>query len=107
MKKTIQPGVLYTESVDNEIIVKVKTASGDGDCTPFTFWIRPYITITIPDNLDTNLVKSIIIYSTRINPIWDSEKLNRLNAGITIGNNMIHKYWADNRLPEQPINFVK
>lgn len=107
LKKTIQPGVLYTESVDNEIIVKVKTASGDGDCTPFTFWIRPYITITIPDNLDTNLVKSIIIYSTRINPIWDSEKLNRLNAGITIGNNMIHKYWADNRLPEQPFYFVK
>lgn len=107
IEKTIQRGVLYTETADNETVVKVKTEDGSGDCTPFTFWIRPYITISIPQNLNPRLIMGVNIYSTRINPIWDSEKLNRLNPGMTIGKALIHRYWADNRLPEQPFYFVK
>ena len=74
-------------------------------CTAATFWIRPYISISIPDGIDSDLLDSVVIYSTRINPIFDAEKLKDLNAPVNIPN--AYDYYADNRLPEQPFYFVK
>lgn len=74
-------------------------------CTAATFWIRPYITISIPNGIDSELIESVVIFSTRINPIFDAEKLKDLNAPVNIPN--AYDYYADNRLPEQPFYFVK
>jgi hypothetical protein len=111
-EKTMQPGVLYTKKAGDDKLVYIKTVHTSGDCTPFTFWIRPYITLTIPRNLNTRLVESVVIYSTRINPTWDSEKLNDLrvfDSGIEsrVPELRVPDFWADNRLPEQPFYFVK
>lgn len=39
-----------------------------------TFYIQPRISVRIPEGIDTRIVKSIVIYSTRIVPIYDFEK---------------------------------
>lgn len=98
---------LYTREIDNEKVVMLNGGTGNAGCTPFSFWIRPYITLTIPKNLNTLLITSVNIYSTRINPIWNSEKFNQLNVPVQLGGSLIPDYWADNRLPEQPFYFVK
>lgn len=69
--------------------------------------IRPYITLTIPTNLDSTLITGINIYSTRINPIWDAAKLMSIPVNNAVSIADLSKYWADNRLPEQPFYFVK
>jgi hypothetical protein len=74
-------------------------------CTTATFWIKPYISISIPKWIDSELIKSVVIYSTRINPIWDAEKLKDLNAPVTLHD--ASQFLADNRLPEQPFYFVE
>ena len=80
--------------------------------TAATFWIRPYITISIPNGIDSELIESVVIFSTRINPIWDAEKLNSIHVTYTpstpyIGITDPYRYLANNRLPEQPFYFVK
>ena len=79
-ENTMQLGVLYTKTADNDKLVYIKTVHTSGDLTPWSFQIRPYITISIPRNLDTQLIEDVVIYSTRINPIWDSGKLNDLRV---------------------------
>lgn len=111
-ENTMQLGVLYTKTADNDKLVYIKTVHTSGDLTPWSFQIRPYITISIPRNLDTQLIEDVVIYSTRINPIWDSGKLNDLrvyDGGVenSVPNLRIPGFWADNRLPEQPFYFVK
>ena len=73
------------------------------------FYICPYITISIPDDVDSDLIESVVIYSTRINPIWDTEKLKYLNAVDSYESTISDttKYLADNQLPDQPFYFVK
>lgn len=104
----------YTTKEDGDEILKLKADGGSGDAdapSVFAFMIRPHITITIPRNLDARLITGINIYSTRINPIWDSEKLKTLKITTETDHqnfkDTIPDYWADNCLPEQPFYFVK
>lgn len=98
----------FTATENGENILKIKSVPNSGYAnTPHTFWIRPYITITIPKTTNTNLIKSVNIYSTRINPIWDSEKLKQINENQYLPSIMMPEFWADNKLPEQPFYFVK
>lgn len=92
----------------------IKADGGEGNVdapSVFAFMIRPYITITIPRNLNTRLITGVNIYSTRINSIWDSEKLKTIEIATEAASqnfkDNISDYWADNRLPEQPFYFVK
>lgn len=48
---------------------KLKMSSGSN-----TFYIQPKVTITIPKGIDTRIVQSVVICSTRIVPIYDFEK---------------------------------
>lgn len=84
---------------------------------PWAFFISPYIQITIPD-IDTDIIKSVQIYSTRINPIWDGEKLKsvyesrRKTVTTDIAYTVIPRgesttCFADNKLPEQPFYLMK
>lgn len=116
------------------------TLSGDGDIYietyhqynvnsakdvvfPWTFGISPYVKITIPKNIDEELIKAVNIYSTRINPIWDTAALKALSkkrkeylASKPAGDNDL--FWlengtsafglfADNKLPEQPFYLLE
>ena len=105
--KSMHLYTFYVEENNGEKILKLKTmtGAGDGGCTPFTFWICPYITLTIPKSINSKLITGVNIYSTRINPIWDAEKLKNLNVTIAVA--FPEKFWADNKLPEQPFYFVK
>lgn len=64
----------------------------------------PELTITVPD-IDTSLIDRVALYSTRINPILDYEKMRKANfrgrAGIPY-----YDFYADNKLPEQPFYLV-
>lgn len=48
---------------------KTKLSPGHNDC-----YIQPEIDIVIPDGIDTRIVQSVAVYSTRIVPIYDFEK---------------------------------
>ena len=65
----------------------------------------PKLRITIPD-VDTSLIDRVAIFSTRINPILDYEKLRKTNfrgrSGIPY-----YDFYSDNRLPEQPLYLVE
>lgn len=65
----------------------------------------PELTITVPD-VDTSLIDRVALYSTRINPILDYEKMRKANfrgrAGIPY-----YDFYADNKLPEQPFYLVE
>lgn len=64
----------------------------------------PELTIAVPD-IDTSLIDRVALYSTRINPILDYEKMRKTNfrgrAGIPY-----YDFYADNKLPEQPFYLV-
>lgn len=103
---------MTTQDGDRILGIQAKGGLGDADApSVLAFMIRPHITITIPQNLNTQLITGVNIYSTRINPIWDSEKLKTVEIGTEPQRQRfmdnISNYWADNRLPEQPFYFIK
>ena len=90
--------------------------------TPFCFLIKPYVVISIPEEVDKDIIKYVNIYSTRVNPLLDVEKLKAFCADCnksTDPNNPTYDYEAsnvtsdfsiffkDNKLPEQPFYLLK
>ncbi|MEG1622795.1 MAG: hypothetical protein RR330_05425 [Alistipes sp.] len=89
----------------------------------FDITVLPTLIIQIPANLNLDLIDSVSIYSTRINPIFDSKKMQDLcdeadDHNITNGGrdpeytSWLEKYdfrkiFADNKLAEQPFYLVK
>lgn len=96
------------------IIRQVYGTLGDTGCSPFGFAISPYVSVSIPDGVDQNLIKSVQIFSTRVNPIWDINKLlaeielhPNIPAGPTVLDTDFVKFYADNKLPSQPFYLIK
>lgn len=48
-----------------------------------TFYIEPQVTIKIPAGIDTRIVQSVVICSTRIVPIYDFEKTWKDNWSLS------------------------
>ena len=107
----------YTIYTDN--YNKFGNAQGAKDpmIIPWAFFISPYIQITIPD-VDRRLIKSVQIYSTRVNPIWDAKKLKaayenrkkKISTSITesfLYRSDASECLSDNKLPEQPFYLMK
>lgn len=80
------------------------SAPGSSFVSVFNMAIRPYLTINIPHNINPNMINAVKIYTTRINPIWDAEKLKSMPFGYSTD---FKKYRADNNLPEQPFYLAK
>ena len=85
---------------------------------PWAFFISPHISISIPTKINTDLIRSVQIYSTRVNPIWDGAKLKAaheqrrksITTGITytvLPRTEATACYADNNLPEQPFYLMK
>ena len=91
---------------------------------PWSFAISPYITITIPEGIDEELIRYVNIYSTRINSIWDTRELKNLSNKrkeylASKKGNEIDTFWqdnnwstayglfADNELQEQPFYLME
>lgn len=81
--------------------------------------ILPTIQICLPECIDVNMIPRIVIYSTRRNPIYDTEKFQlkaKLARHIEARGYIEEGYFsyidqksafADNRLPEQPFYKLK
>lgn len=66
----------------------------------------PQLTITLPENIDTDVVDSVAVYATRINSIIDFEKLG--NTYLTESRvNGYNVFYADNNLPNQPLYLIE
>ena len=66
----------------------------------------PKLTITLPDNIDTDVVESVAVYATQSNSIIDFEKLG--NTYLT--DSRVYRYnsfYANNELPNQPLYLVE
>lgn len=88
---------------------------------PFNFAISPYISISIPDGISKDMIRSVDIYSTRVFPIWDIKKLKsfcdeaklKIDAGEASSSTPVElsdnfsSLFADNKLPEQPFYLMK
>lgn len=88
---------------------------------PWSFAISPSITISIDTEIDSTLLDSVQLYSTRVFPIWDIKKLKLLSekrVDYANNHNGIDLFWldymasandlfADNKLPEQPFYLLK
>lgn len=112
-----------------DYIGKIRTSHYDGNNTlapnnpsSFTsapascaFAIKPLIKITIPKELNQELIKGVRIYSTRVNPLFSSEKILTYKSMIKSGvDGRLQKYSSDtdpfiaeNKLPEQPFYLMK
>lgn len=63
---------------------------------PYSY-ILPNITVGIASKINTDIIKGVAIYSTRLNPIFDA------GLYVSSGNDIpTNKVWAQNKLPEQP-----
>lgn len=70
----------------------------------------PKLTISIPE-IKSDIITKVAIYSTRINPIFDYEKITtRIDSFTRINNRpqpqSLSQYYANNHLPEQPLYLV-
>lgn len=90
---------------------------------PWAFGISPFITLTIPEGINREVITHVNIYSTRVNPIWDVYKLKELSKKRidyleSLGGNTIDTFWqdywstaygffSDNKLPDQPFYLMK
>lgn len=81
-----------------------------GDTLPLTtnaFRICPLIKIKIDkEHVNTNLIKEVCIYSTRVNPIWDIERLIEHGTFSNGEEYDFKRFYANNHLPEQPFYLV-
>lgn len=77
---------------------------------------KPAITITIPEGVDDKLIDRVAVYSTRVNNIYDFDKIASLAyinslEDLTDINSLQKVYasafYADNKLPEQPFYLIK
>lgn len=107
---------------DDDIVIKDFRANENLDHVfPWSFAISPRITISIDPNIDRTMFASVKIFSTRVHPIWDINKLKSLSDRRVSSLNYTHlidlfwfDYWvsandlfADNNLPEQPFYAMK
>ena len=112
-----RPEFLVKKNEDEKlslIIRQVYGTLGVGGGSPFGFAIAPYVSVSIPHGVDQNLIKSVQIFSTRVNPIWDINKLLaeiELYADSPTGlyelDTDFLKFYADNKLPSQPFYLIK
>ena len=69
----------------------------------------PQLSISIPAT-DSDLIDSVALFCTRINPIYDFDKLNqtvaKIEAEVEITEGESHFHYADNKLPTQPFYLV-
>lgn len=109
--------VLVDESTAGSELWNFKLLGGSGEVispTVFGFSICPYITIQIPNEINTDLIKNVQIYCTRVHPIWDIDKFLDYyevakESGSTINyiNDGFEEYFAKNNLPNQPFYLLK
>lgn len=107
---------------DKDIYIKDLFAKSDfTHVFPWSFAISPRISISIDAQLDDSLIDSVQIYSTRVYPIWDIQKLKELSKKrmeYSKYPNTIDTFWlhynasagdlfAYNKLPEQPFYLMK
>lgn len=73
-----------------------------------TFKIYPRIQIKIDPSIDTTSpIKNIGIYATRINPIWDIQKLIANDQFHNGAQFQFNQFYADNKLMDQPFYLVE
>lgn len=74
----------------------------------FNIAIRPRIAIRIQPSINRSLVTEVVIFSTRINSIWDPSKFKDIDW-VDLLHQVIpyNKFFAENRLPEQPLYPLK
>lgn len=69
----------------------------------------PKLSISIPA-INTSLIDSVALFCTRVNPIYEFEKLNqavaKIDENIKLDEGASHFYYADNKLPTQPFYLV-
>ena len=69
--------------------------------------IIPELRIYIPEGIDTSLVDRVALYSTRIHPFLDYEKMSKVTTRYNIvGTTDYSEFYADNDLPSQPFYLV-
>lgn len=71
--------------------------------SPIT-WHLPKLTIPDMRGLTSEIISSIAIYATRINPIFDSEHIGTGRAPITMST---VSHFSNNEMPSQPFYLVK
>jgi hypothetical protein len=71
----------------------------------------PKLTISIPSGINTTLIDSVALFATRVNPIYDNDKLCEVVDSIdgnSVANQLQHSnFYADNNLPNQPFYLVE
>lgn len=73
-----------------------------------SFRILPKIRIKIDPTLTSaSPIKNVCIFSTRVNSIWDTKKLITVPAHYNGTQFRFSDFYADNRLPEQPLYKVE
>ena len=100
----------------------LNTDDKDRWVVPFCFHIKPAITISIPEGIDEDIITSVNIYSTRVNSMWDINKIknycDKYNISTDPGSpsfdsaastitSRFDQFFADNKLPEQPFYLLK
>lgn len=108
---------LVDDSTSDTELWNFKLLGGSGEVvspTVFGFSICPYVTIQIPNRINTDLIKNVQIYCTRVHPIWNIDKFLDLyevtkgtGTSVTYINNGFEEYFAKNDLPNQPFYLLK
>ena len=123
MRRMIKPSLIFGKkykSEDYTLLISNSEKFIEDAVYPWSFAVSPHIKIQIPEGVNKDIIKGVRIYSTRIFPIWDIGALEALcekcqreielkeygQMYIDISQN-INKYFADNKLPEQPFYLMR
>lgn len=100
------PSLFSNNSLDGLILMN----NGGKPGSVLSIMVQPFITISIPEDIDSDMIGYVNIYSTRINPIWDAVKLSKIEVPEKSNFYLFddfRAYFADNKLPEQPFYLMK
>lgn len=117
-------GILCSEESDD---VTMYVGGGDGMYAFFTSsldggsaadvvsnklrYFLPKLSISIPSNINTSLIESVALFTTRINPIYDNDKIcevrDKYDTATTEDTLRHYNFYADNNLPNQPLYMVE